>query len=70
MCFSVCVYPLDTLFIDTDALVQSFKDLAQSESKESNGAKLQTVSHFLQDGWRLLRDFIRSSSCLSGNLAN
>ncbi len=67
---SVRPHPLDSLFIDTDAPEQGFKHLAEREGKEANGAQLQTVSHLLQDGRRLLLDVISSSAHLFGNLHN
>lgn len=64
----VDTHPLDALFIDTDAPEQGFKDFAECEGEESNGAELQAVSHLLQDGGRLLLDVINSSARLSANL--
>lgn len=67
---STCVWshPLDPLFVDTDAPEQRFKDFAECEGKESNGAELQTLSHLLEDGRRLLLDVIGRPARLFGNL--
>lgn len=67
-----CVYshPLDALLVDTDAPEQSFKDFAEREGKEANGAELLTVSHLLQDGRRLLLEVISRLARLFGNLDN
>lgn len=63
-------HPLDALFVDADPPEQSFEDLAEHESKEADGAELQTVCHLLQDGRHLLLDFTRSSARLFGKLEN
>lgn len=63
-----CVHPLNAVFVHTDAPKESFKDLAEGEGKEPNGAELQTLGHLLQDGRRLLLDFFSGPASLSGNL--
>lgn len=66
----VCSHSLDAFFIDTDAPEQGFENLAERESKEANSAELQTVSHLLQDGRRLLLNVVSRPARLSGNLDN
>lgn len=66
----VCPHPLDALLVDANAPEQGFKDLAERKGKEANGAELQTVSHLLQDGDRLLLDIVSSPARLLGNLHN
>lgn len=61
-------HPLDALFVHVDAPEQGFEDLAECEGKEANGAELQTVSHFLQDGGRLQLDVIGPPARVFGNL--
>lgn len=66
----VCIlaHPLDAVFVDTDAPEQGFKGFAECEGKEANRAELQTLSHLLQDGRRLLLDVISRLARLFGNL--
>lgn len=64
----MCPHPLDALLIDANAPEQGFKDLAEREGKEANGAELQRVSHLLQDGGRLLLDIVSSPARLLQNL--
>lgn len=63
-------HPLDALLVDADAPEQGLKDLAEHEGKEANGAELQTVSHLLQDGGRLLLDIVSGPARLLRNLHN
>lgn len=63
-------HPLDALLVDADAPEQGFEDLAEREGEEANRAELHSVGHLLQDGARLLLEFIRSPSRLLGNLRN
>lgn len=66
----MCSHPLDALLVDADAPEQGFKDLAEREGEEANGAELQRVSHLLQDGRRILADVIGCPARLFGNLHN
>lgn len=36
----MCPHPLDALLVDANAPEQGFKDLAEREGKEANGAEL------------------------------
>lgn len=69
---SACAYThsLDAFLVDTDAPKEGFERLAEREGKKANGAKLQAVSHLLQDGRRLLLDDIGGLARFFGKLGN
>lgn len=63
-------HSLDALLVHTDAPEQGFKDFAEREGEEADGAKLQMVSHLLQDGRRFLLNLLGSPARFFGHLPN